>query len=115
MAGRRIVGFFCRCVKPMALKAVARRFLAEGPGLLENIQKTGYTELCERLRLEKVLASSSDMLQRLVGLANWKRRNNPRIIGQVNIKIFCAAYLIWSRYLAESCERWIFFGSSSDT
>lgn len=104
-AVRIIARFFCRYVKPMALRAVATRFLSKGPGLARNLREDAYQVLCERLRDPKVMDASRDMLHRILGLANWRRGRCPLVTGSVTVKIFLAAYLIQCRYLAWTCMR----------
>jgi hypothetical protein len=74
-------------------KAIARKFCNEGVSGAAFME-TSFDELASKVREEKVVCASGDMLLRVLDLVNSGRYTEPRITGVVDVKVFLAAYVV---------------------
>jgi hypothetical protein len=88
--------FYLQVIKKYSLKNIATQFFNYGPSL-DKIKEMEFKDISTKLREDKIIDVSGDMLFRFIQLSNWNRIKQPLITGTVNVKIFLAAYMIASK------------------
>lgn len=92
-AARCIKRFYRTTVVPYSTKNLATAFNNLGIDLA-YAKSAKFQDLRDKVYSEEVCNVASDMLQRLIKYANWKRGNKPFITGIVSVKIFLASYFV---------------------